>query len=97
MSTEATPDNADLQIQRLEEQIAILRGEVEEVRGNLAKNTEVTQEVADLLGAAKGAFRVLDGLGTVMAWVGRIALGALAVWGLWSAVASGGRPPGARG
>lgn len=101
-----TPDNASLQtdsqwtdliegqIQRLEGQIASIGNEVAGVKADLSKNTAATMEVVSLLEAAKGAFKVLDGFGTVISWAGRLAAGLVALWAAFYALTHGGRPPG---
>lgn len=82
------------QIQRLELRIADVGTEVAEVKGDLAKNTAATMEVVGLLEAAKGAFKVLDGLGSVISWAGRVLAGLVAIWAAFYAATHGGRPPG---
>lgn len=64
------------------------------IEAELTRNTEATTEVLDLLTAAKGAFRVLGGLGAVARWLGGIAAACVAIWGLLYAITHGGRPPG---
>ncbi len=61
----------------------VTHDEMRAMRSDLAANSEKTAEIYDLLTAAKGAFRFLSGLGAVIAWAGKIAAGAAALYGLW--------------
>lgn len=78
----------------IDERLARGDARMSKIEAELTRNTEATTEVLDLLTAAKGAFRVLGGIGAVARWVGGIAAAGVAVWGLLYAVTHGGRPPG---
>lgn len=60
----------------------------------LTANTAVTSEVRDILDAAHSGLRVLGGLGKFAAWLGKLAAGAVAIWGAIYALTHGGHPPG---
>lgn len=87
-------DLVEGQIQRLETKIAEIGREVAGVKVDLSKNTAATMEVVGLLEAAKGAFKVLDGLGSVISWAGKVVAGLVALWAAFYAFTHGGRPPG---
>lgn len=67
---------------------------LDQLQADLQRNTAATEEVRDLLEAAKGAFRALNGIGIVVRWVGGIAGAGVAIWGAIYAITHGGRPPG---
>lgn len=78
----------------IDERLANGDARMGKIEAELTRNTEATEEVRDLLAAAKGAFRVLGGIGAVARWVGGIAAAIVALWGLLYAITHGGRPPG---
>lgn len=61
------------------------------LEAELASNSETTAEVRDILQVAKAGLRVIGGLGTFVKWVGGIATGLAAAWGLY-VTARGGIP-----
>ena len=87
-------DSGDERMERIEADLSRLADHVASLHAELQRNTVTTTEVRDLLDAAKGAFRALDGMGRVLAWVGRIAAAGVAIWGAIYAITHGGRPPG---
>jgi hypothetical protein len=91
------PDQIDSHIMALQEQLSSVQVEMSGIKADLAANTAVTQEVADLFMSFKGAFKVFDWIGTGISWAGRVALGLLAIWGLVSVFLPGGRVPGGKG
>jgi hypothetical protein len=81
----------------LEAAIAEVRKEQESIRAELKINTEttakikdLTEEMVDLFTAAKGAFKVLGWFGTLVKWIGGIAIACAGLWGLWT---NSGMPP----
>lgn len=60
----------------------------------LTANTATTEEVRDILGAAKGFFRFASAAGTVLKWVGGIAGAIAAIYTGWHMLMHGGKPPG---
>lgn len=87
-------DRGSERMARIEAEIARHTQQLNQLQVSLAANTETTEEVRDLLGAAKGAFRALNGLGIAFGWLGRIAAAGVAIWGAIYAITHGGRPPG---
>ena len=59
----------------------------------MRENTAITQEVRDILAAAKTGLRVLGGLGTLFKWVGMVAGGLLALYTAIYALMHGGATP----
>ena len=76
----------DVRMTALERQVADMRGE-------LARNSEITQDIRDILSAGRLGLRVLGGLGSAVKWAGMLAGGVMAVWGAWQAVMHGGSWP----
>ena len=87
-------DRGSERMQRLEAELARHTEQLDQLQASLARNTEATEEVRDLLDAAKGAFRALTGLGIAFGWLGRVAAAGVAIWGAFYALTHGGRPPG---
>lgn len=82
------------QMDRMEVDIHRLAGQLAALQDDLRDNSATTAEIRDLLDAARGAFRFLNGVGVVVRWVGGIAGAGLAIWGAVYAITHGGRPPG---
>ncbi|MFM2345343.1 MAG: hypothetical protein RL654_96 [Pseudomonadota bacterium] len=87
-------DRGSERMARIEAELARQTEQLNQLQVSLAANTEATEEVRDLLDAAKGAFRALNGLGIAFGWLGRIAAAGVAIWGAIYAMTHGGRPPG---
>ena len=81
-------------MQRIEAELAQQTAQLQRLQQDMQRNTEATEEVRDLLAAAKGAFRALNAIGIVVRWVGGIAGAGVAIWGAVYAITHGGRPPG---
>ena len=64
------------------------------MQAELSANTDVTNEVRDILGAAKGFFRFCSAAGVVLKWVGGLAGAAMAIYTGWHMITHGGKPPG---
>ena len=60
----------------------------------LTANTATTEEVRDILGAARGFFRFCSAAGTVLKWVGGISGAIAAIYTGWHMLTHGGSPPG---
>lgn len=86
----------------LTDQLAELLVEVRDLRrtsdsrfgaleSELATNSTTTAEVRDILQVAKAGLKVIGGVGTFVKWVGSIAAGLAALWGLY-VTARGGFP-----
>ena len=87
-------DKGSERMERIEAELTQQTAQLQQLQQDMQRNTEATEEVRDLLAAAKGAFRALDGMGRVLAWAGRIAAAGVAIWGAIYAITHGGRPPG---
>lgn len=87
-------DRGSERMARIEAELARQTEQLTQLQADLKVNTEATQEVRDLLDAAKGAFRALNGIGIAFGWIGRIAAAGMAIWGAVYAITHGGRPPG---
>lgn len=66
---------------------------MDQMQGELSRNTEVTTEVRDLLQMARAGLRVLGAVGTAARWLGGLAGAAAAIWALWQAMRHGAPPP----
>lgn len=51
------------------------------LRKELADNTELTNDIKELLSTARAGIRVLGWLGGAVKWLGALASAALAIWG----------------
>lgn len=69
---------------------------IERIEVALKANTEVTEEVRDLLSAFRGGFRVLGWLGTGAKWIGAIAAAGMAIYTAVYAATHGGSLPGGK-
>jgi uncharacterized protein (DUF697 family) len=59
----------------------------------MRRNTELTQEIRDVMVAAKVGFKVLGGIATVIKWVGMVAGAAVAIYSAVYIALHGGTPP----
>ena len=91
---ESRLNRGDDRMKRIEADLSWLTDHVADMQAELRRNTTATVEVRDLLDAAKGAFRALNGLGIAFGWLGRVAAAGVAIWGAFYALTHGGRPPG---
>ena len=60
---------------------------------NLAKNTELTSDIHEILDVTRSGFKVLGWLGDVAKWVTKIAAAAGTIWGLHNIIKHGGGLP----
>jgi len=60
---------------------------------DMRKNTDLTQEIRDVMTAAKVGFKVLGGVGIAVKWAGIVAGGALALYTAFYTFTHGGIPP----
>lgn len=89
----------DVRMQRIEGDVATLRAQLEALRGELAGNTQATQEVVgntrdlvDLFQSFKGAINVLNWIGKLARPIGYIAAAGAALLGLWEAAKGVNKP-----
>jgi hypothetical protein len=68
--------------------------ELHELRSQLKRNTEITEEVRELLGAFKGALRVMGWLSRCAKWGGALAAAGTAIYTALYMATHGGRLPG---
>ena len=87
-------DRGSERMARIEAELSRQTEQLNQLQADLKRNTAATEEVRDLLDAAKGAFRALNGLGIAFGWLGRVAAAGVAIWGAVYAITHGGRPPG---
>ena len=57
------------------------------------ENTALTQEVLDVLRAARVGLKVLGGIGIAVKWIGTLAAAGLAIWTFLYAITHGGATP----
>lgn len=91
---EPTPSTFDAWMAATEARLKSGDDRMTAIESKLDKNTTITQEVYELLLAAKGAFKFFSAMGTVVGWIGKIAAAGIAIWGAFYALTHGGRPPG---
>jgi hypothetical protein len=72
----------DRRMADMERQIAAMREE-------LRDNSEITQDIREILTAAKVGLRVLGGLGQLVKWLGIVAGGVAAIYGAYQALRQG--------
>lgn len=87
-------DNGSERMGRIEAELTQQTAQLQRLQQDMQRNTEATEEVRDLLAAAKGAFRALNAIGIVVRWIGSLAAAGVAIWGAVYAITHGGRPPG---
>lgn len=92
---------SDAAIEELQREVRAMHGRLDSgarrmnaMQTELTANTQVTQEVRDILDTVRSGLRVLGGLGTIAVWVGKIAAAAAGVAALWHLITTGGKPPG---
>jgi chromosome segregation ATPase len=73
---------AERRMSDVEKQLAAMREE-------LRDNSEITQDIREILIAARVGLRVLGGLGQVVKWIGIVAGGLAAIYGAWQAITKG--------
>lgn len=69
-------------------------GRMTELATELAKNTEVTTEVRDLVAAFKGGFKLAGWFGTGMKWLAGLAAAGVSIYTAFYAATHGGKLPG---
>lgn len=75
----------DLRMGDLQAHLAVVRQE-------LARNSEVTEDIREILAAAKVGLRVLGGIGQAVRWLSIVATACVAIWGAWQAFMHGSKP-----
>lgn len=63
------------------------------IETELKANTKLTEDVKDLLDAARVGLKVVGWIGTAAVWVGKIAAAIATIWGAWQLIRHG-SPPG---
>lgn len=63
---------------------------MQRIEQSLKGNTDMTQDVHDVILAARTGFKVLGALGQGVKWLGYLAAGLLSIWALIQAMAHGG-------
>lgn len=77
-----------------DKRMGALTTEVSALTVEMAKNTEVTTEVRDLVAAFKGGFKVAGWFGTGLKWCAGIAAAIASLYAAWQAIVHGGKLPG---
>ena len=84
------------QFQSIEERMAAgdkrmaeIEKQLNAMREELHDNSEITQEIREILIAARWGLRALGGLGQAVKWVGVVAGGVAAVYGAYQALKQG--------
>jgi hypothetical protein len=62
------------------------------IEAELKTNTNLTEDVKDLLNAARVGLKVLGWIGTAAVWAGKIAAAIAAMWGAWQLMRHGSPP-----
>lgn len=90
-------DEGDMRMGRIELRMAEATHRLEENTALTIENTRITrenaestQDIKDLLLAAKLGFKVLGGLGVAFKWLGGIAAAAVALWSAYLVFKNGG-------
>jgi hypothetical protein len=81
--------NIGMQFQSIEDRLAEAEKQLSAMREELRDNSEITQDIREILVAAKVGLRVLGGLGQLVKWLGIVAGGVAAVYGAWQAITKG--------
>jgi len=66
-----------------------MEAQIKANQDELARNTEVTEEIRDILQMGRAGLRVLGGLGAIAKWLGGIAAAVLSIWGFVQTIKSG--------
>lgn len=72
-----------------DKRMAALESELKAARDELARNSEITQEIRDILAAVRLGLRVLGGIGQLVKWLGALAAAVAAIYGAWQAITKG--------
>lgn len=90
ISLEPTTDEP---LQTIEDRLLAGSKRMELMDAEMTRNTELTQDIRDLLAAFKGGFKVLGWLGAGVKWAGMVAAAVLALWTAFYAATHGGVHP----
>lgn len=82
-------------VEHFDDRLSAVENTLEQISKELKANTEVTSEVRNMLDAARGAWRVLDGLGKLAKILGGIAAACAAIYTAIYMLFHHGRGPGA--
>lgn len=83
----------DTAIQAQHRSIDLLTMQMVQMRSDLGRNTEVTDEIRDILKAARAGFKVLGWLGTGLKWLAGFAAALVTLYGVIYAATHGGKMP----
>ena len=72
--------NADQRLAEIESRMDVSSERMDLLDASMKRNTDLTQEIRDILDAARVGFKVLGGLGTLVKWAGPVLGGALAIY-----------------
>lgn len=86
-------DHIEARLDRGSQNMSEIRADVSGLRAELAGNTEVTNEVRELLEAGKNGLKVLGWIGVGAKWLGGIAAALTALWTLLYAITHNGQLP----
>lgn len=67
----------------MEERIMSLEQQLPALKEQLARNTELTEEIADILRAAKTFFRFADWAGKAIRWSAATLAAGIVLWKFW--------------
>lgn len=92
-ATDAPAPSVEDQIAAINQRLDAGSTRMASIEAALATNTEITQDIHDVIVAARVGFRVLGGLGQAVKWLGMVATGALGLWAFLLALKQGGPGP----
>lgn len=88
------PTPTQLWMQAAEDRFRAADARWRELEQKLDNNTAVTQEIRDILAAARGAFKAFNAVGAATVWFGKVVAAGAGVYAVFYALMHGGRPPG---
>jgi hypothetical protein len=90
--TQLTPTAED-RLASIEERMQQGSDRMDLLDAEMTKNTDLTQEIRDIMAAARVGFKVLGGLGTAFKWAGTLSAAAVAIYTALYAILHGGSTP----
>jgi hypothetical protein len=93
MPTEIWMDNVDDRLKAIEDRLTRGSERMDLMDQAIAKNTEITQAIHDILAAGRVGLKVLGGLGLIAKWIGMLAAAGVAIYSAFYAATHGGVPP----
>lgn len=82
----------DTAIQAQHRAVDLLTQQMVQLRMDLERNTEVTEEIRDMVRAARAGFKVLGWLGTALKWTATAGAAIVTLYGAWHALRHGDLP-----